>query len=114
MGYTPCCWKHGSRPDIPARPGSRSPTGGSRSPYAPDGAWTGRNPGAGRGWRAWPCLWLQRRRRGLWASAPIPAGLPVACPLFHDNQRRVGGREGGFVRAFNRARGRDAARGRGS
>ena len=38
----------------------------------------------------------QGRRRGLWASCAHPCGLPVACPLFHDNQRRVGGREGGL------------------
>ena len=39
MGYTPGCWKHGSRPDIPARPGSRSPNGLRLAvAYALDGA----------------------------------------------------------------------------
>lgn len=92
MGYTPGCWKHGSRPDIPARPGSRSPNGLRLAvAYALDG--TGRpksGPVGGLDGFA------QGRRRGLWASCAHPCGLPVACPLFHDNQRRVGGREGGL------------------
>jgi hypothetical protein len=62
--------------------------------------WTGldgQNPAL---WAVWTAsrvgLPPQGRRRGLWASCAHPCGLPVACPLFHDNQRRVGGREGGL------------------
>jgi hypothetical protein len=81
MGYTPGCWKHGSRPDIPARPGSRSPNGLRLAvAYALDGL-DGQNPAL---WAVWT------------ASRVHPCGLPVACPPFHDNQRRVGGREGGL------------------
>src|ERR1700733_15151945 len=77
MGYTPGCWKHGSRPDIPARPGSRSPNGLRLAvAYALDG--TGRPKSgpvggldgfAGRGLPP----------KGVGAAYGPPAPIPAAC-----------------------------------
>jgi hypothetical protein len=107
MGYTPGCWKHGSRPDIPARPGSRSPNGLRLAvAYALDGL-DGQNPAL---WAVWTASRVGLcRPKGVGAAYGPPAPIPAAClspaPCFTTTSAVSVDVKAACVRAFNKARG---------